>query len=139
MRALPKSDDDDVEMAELAETGPKWGTIAGRVLLGFLVVLLAIEAHGKFGYERTLAALRANAQTVMGDTIRGGQPELEEWSLPLAEAQKSLKGFASQNRKVVLGSPVITLRWFSLFKTYVIQLHLDEGDVVTSLTTDVDE
>lgn len=139
MSASPKSDDDDVEMAELAESGSKWGTIAGRVLLGFLVVLLAIEVHGKFGYERTLAALRANAQTVMGDAIHGGQPELEEWSMPLAEAEKCLKGFASQNRKVVLGTPVITLRWFSLFKTYVIQLHLDDDNIVSSLTTDVDE
>jgi hypothetical protein len=139
MSALPKAEDDDVEMAELAETGPKWGTIAGRVLLGFLVVLLAIEAHGKFGYERTLAGLRANAQTVMGDALHGGQPEFEEWSMPFAKAQECIKGLASQNRKVVLGSPVVTLRWFSLFKTYVIQLHLDDDDVVNSMTTDVDE
>lgn len=131
--------EEDVEMAELAETGTKWGTIAGRVLLGFLVVLLAIEAHGKFGYDRTLAALRANAATVMGDALHGGQPELEDWSMPLAEAEKCIKGFASQNRKVVLGTPVVTLRWFSLFKTYVIQLHMDDDNVVNSLMTDVDE
>ena len=82
MSASPKSDD-DVVMAELAETGSKMKTIIGRILLGFLVVLLAIEAHGRFGYDRTLATLRANASKVMGDAIHGAPAELEEWTMPL--------------------------------------------------------
>ena len=137
MSAAPQSDD-DVVMAELAESGSKWKTIFGRVLLGFLVVLLAIELHGKFGYDRTLSTLRANASKVMGDAIHGVPAELEEWSLPLPEAEKCIKGFPSQTRKVVFGESVVVLRWFSLFKTYVIKLHLD-GNVVISLTTDDDE
>ena len=136
MSAAPQSD--DVVMAELAETGTKWKTIFGRVLLGFLVVLLAIELHGKFGYDRTLSTLRANASKVMGDAIHGAPAELEEWTMPLPEAEKCIKGFPSQTRKVVLGTPVVALRWFSLFKTYVIKLHLDDN-VVISLTTDDDE
>ena len=139
MSTSPESESEEVvEIAELAETGTKWGTIGGRVLLGFLVVLLAIEAHGKFGYDRTLTTLRANASKVMGDALRGGQPELEDWSMPLAEAEKCLKGFPSQTRKVDFGEPVVVLRWFSLFKKYVIKLHLDDN-VVISLTTDDDE
>ncbi len=137
MSALPKSDD-DVVMAELAETGTKWKTIFGRILLGFLVVLLAIELHGKLGYDRTLTTLRTSASQVMGDAIHGGPAELEEWTLPLPEAEKCIKGFPSQTRKVVFGTPVVALRWFSLFKTYVIKLHLDDN-VVISLTTDDDE
>ena len=116
--------------------GTKWGTIAGRVLLGCLVVLLAIEAHGKFAYERTLATLREKATKVIGDPIQGGAPELEELSLPLAEAEKCVNGFASKTRKSVFGTSVIELRWFSLFKTYVVQLHLDDDNTVISLTTD---
>lgn len=75
----------------------------------------------------------------MGDALHGGQPELEDWSMPLPEAEKYFKGFPSQTRKVVLGSSVVTLRWFSLFKKYVIKLHLDDDNVVISLTTDDDE
>lgn len=125
-----------VEIAELAETGTKWGTIIGRVILACLLVLLAIEAHGKFGYDRTLTALRAKASKVMGDPIRGGAPELEEWSIPLAEAEKSVSGFPSKTRNKNLIQPVVSLKWFSLFKTYVIQLHLDDENTVVSLTTD---
>ncbi|RLT07266.1 MAG: hypothetical protein DWI21_10020 [Planctomycetota bacterium] len=128
--------EDVVEIAELAESGTTWGTIIGRVLLAGLVVLLAIEAHGKFGYDRTLTTLRTNASKVMGEAIHGGQPELEEWTMPLAEAEKCVSGFPSKTRKTVLSSPIVVLKWFSLFKTYVIQLHLDDGDIVISLTTD---
>lgn len=138
MSAASESDE-DVVMAELAETGSKWKTIIGRVVLGFLVVLLAIELHGKLGYDRTLTTLRANASKVMGDAIHGGQPELEEWTMPFSEAEKCFKGFPSRSRKVVFGSPVVTLRWFSLFKKYVVKLQLDDENVVISLTTDDDE
>ena len=41
-----------VEIAELAETGTRWGTIIGRVILAGLLVLLAIESHGKFTMNR---------------------------------------------------------------------------------------
>lgn len=134
MSASPE--EDVVEIAELAETGPKWGTIIGRVILAGLVVLLAIEAHGKLGYDRTLTSIRANASKVMGEAFRGRQPELEEWTMPLAEAEKCISGFPSKTRQAILGTPVVVLKWFSIFKTYAIQLHLDDGDIVTSLTTD---
>ena len=124
-----------VEIAELAETGTRWGTIIGRVVLAGLLVLLAIEAHGKFGYDRTLTALREKANKVIGDPVHG-ELGLEEWSLPLAEAEKCVNGFASKTRKEVLLQPVISLRWFSLFKTYIIQLQLDDENIVTGLTTD---
>lgn len=133
-------DSEVVEVAELAKTGTKCGTICGRVILAFLVVLLAIEASAKFGYEKTLTTLRSNASKVMGDAVRGGQPELEEWSMPLAEAEKYVSGFPSQTRKSVFGSPVVVLKWLSLFKTYVVQLQLDDESTVISLTTgDLDE
>ena len=125
-----------VETAELARTGTKWGTIVGRVMLAFLVVLLAIEASAKFGYDKTLTSLRANASKVMGDAIKGGQPELEEWSLPLADAEKCVSGFPSQKRQKVLGASVVVLRWLSLFKTYIVQLQLDDENTVIALSTD---
>lgn len=127
---------DVVEIAELAETGTKWGTIVGRVILALLLVVLAIEAHAKFGHDRTLTSLRENASKVMGDVIHGEQG-LEEWSLPLAEAEKCISGFPSKTRKkTVFQSPVVMLRWFSLFKTYVVQLHLDDDNIVVLLTTE---
>lgn len=131
-------DDVVVEIAELVPTVPKWGTIVGRVLLGFLVVLLAIEAHGKFGYDRTLAALREKATKVVGDPVQG-ELALEEWSLAIADAEKCVSGFASKTREKDFLQPVISLKWFSLFKTYVIQLHLDDENIVTGLSTDEGE
>ena len=128
-------DSEVVEIAELAKTGTKCGTIIGRVILAFLVVLLAIEASAKFGYEKTLTTLRSNASKVMGEAVQGGQPELEEWSLPLAEAEKYVSGFPSRTRKSVFGSPVVVLKWLSLFKTYVVQLQLDDESIVIGLTT----
>lgn len=128
-------DPDVVEVAELAETGPKWGTIVGRIVLALLVVVLAIEAHAKFGYDRTLASLRDRASKVEGAVIRGEQA-FEEWSLPLAEAETCISGFPSKARKTIFQAPVVVLRWFSLFKTYVVQLHLDDESTVISLTTE---
>lgn len=134
MSESPESDE-VVEIAELDKTRTSCGTIAGRVLLAFLVVLLAIEAHGKFGYDRTLSALRAKANKVAGDPVHG-ELGLEEWSLPVADAEKCVSGFASKTRKNDILQPVISLKWFSLFKTYVIQLHLDGENIVVGLSTD---
>lgn len=127
--------DEVVEIAELDATRTSWGTIAGRVLLALLVVLLAIEAHGKFGYDRTLAALREKANKVVGDPVHG-ELGLEEWSLPVADAESCVSGIASKTRKTAHQIPVIELRWFSLFKTYFIQLHLDDENIVVGLSTD---
>lgn len=130
-------DDEVVEIAELAETGTKWGTIAGRVIHALLLVVLTIEAHAKLGYDRTLTTLREKASKVEGAVIHG-QQGLEDWSLPLADAEKCVSGFPSKSRKTVLEQPLVTLRWFSLFKTYVVQWHL-EDDIVVGLTTEVAE
>lgn len=130
----PLDSEEVVEVAELAETGTNWGTIVGRVILALLLVVLAIEAHAKLGYDRTLTALRASASKVEGEAIRGEQG-LEEWTLPLADAEKCVSGFPSKSRKTEFQQPTVVLRWFSLFKTYVVQLHLDDN-IVISLTTD---
>ncbi len=114
----------------------KWGTVFGRVLLGLLIVVLAIEVHAKFGYERSLAALRGKSAKVAGEPIAGEESEHEEWTLPLAEAEKCLSGFPVKHRRFQLQTPIVVLKWFSLFKTYVIQLRLDDEDIVVSLNTD---
>ena len=136
----PESPDEEILEAEIVDDKPsagrKCGTIFGRVLLVALLGVLVIELHGKFGYERTLTTLRANASKVVGEQIAGDRPDLEEWTLPLAEAEKCVSGFPSKSRRMLFGSPVVVLRWFSLFKTYVIQLPLDDDNVVTSLSTD---
>lgn len=105
------------------------------MILALLLVVLAIEAHAKFGYDRTLTSLRESAAKVEGVVIRGEQA-LEEWSLPLPEAENCVSGFPSKSRKTVFQSPVVVLRWFSLFKTYVVQLHLDDENTIISLTTE---
>lgn len=128
-------DPDVVEIAELADSSGKWRTIVGRIVLVVLVIVLIIEAHAKFGYDRTLAALRAKASKIEGDVIRG-QQALEDWSLPLADAEQCVSGYPSKRRESTFGMNVIVLRWFSLFKTYVVQLQLDDQNTVMSLLTE---
>jgi hypothetical protein len=128
MSAAP--DPEVVEIAELAEPSGKWRTIVGRIILAVLVVVLIIEAHAKFGYDRTLAALRAKASKIEGEVILG-QQALEDWSLPLADAEQCVSGYPSQRRESLLGMNVVVL-----FKTYVVQLQLDDQNTVMSLTTE---
>ncbi len=117
-------------------TVSKCGTVFGRVLMVLLLGVLAIEAHAKFGYDHTLTTLRATASKIEGENIAGVRPELEEWSLPLSDAEKCVKGFPSKSRRLQFQTPIVVLKWLSLFKTYVIQLQLDDENNVISLSTD---
>ena len=142
----PQSDNEEILEAEILDEEPSrpacrnCGTVFGRVILALLLVVLAIELHAKFGYERTLAKLRPNAVEAVGKPAGNNQPELKKWSMPLADAEKLVQGFPSKRRESLFGMPIVVLKWFTFSKkNYVIQLHLDaENTVFLVSTEDID-
>jgi hypothetical protein len=87
-------------------------------MIGVLLVVVSIEAHGRLGYSTTLSALRA--------VVR--QSEEEAAYLTLSKARESIAGFPSE---VALEpgpiSSTIRLSWFSLLKSYEVDLQIEPG------------
>ena len=87
-------------------------------MIGVLLVVVGIEAHGRLGYSSTLNALRAVVK----------QSEQEAAYLTLSKARESIAGFPSE---VVLEpgpfEGTIRLSWFSLLKSYEVDLIIEPG------------
>jgi len=98
-----------------------WGLISV-----FLIVIL-LEWNARYGYTNTLAAM----QDRIGQSEKG-----KEFSL--AEARQMVKGFPYGDERLTNSGKQLQYRWFSLFRTFAIQVNVGVGDDVLSLKTDVE-
>lgn len=101
-------------------------------LIGLLVIVLGVEAHGKMSYDASLSSSQAQIAAT----------ENSNDDLTIEAAQKSIRGFAGRTESESSGShgrQSITYRWPSLFKTYIIQLNSQKGIVYSYETPDAVE
>ena len=100
-----------------------WGVISA-----FLIVIL-IEGNARYGFSSTLAEL----QNRIGQQDNGkGQEFL------LVEAKEMVKGFPYGEERLTKRGKQLQYRWFSLFRTFALQLSMDNDDVILSLSTDAE-
>ena len=104
-----------------------WGVISV-----FLVVVL-FEWNARYGYSNTLAEMQNRIGQVEKDNDSGKGTEFL-----LAEAKEMVKGFPIGEERVTNSGKKLQYRWFSLFRTYVIQLSISTDDVILFLQTDIE-
>jgi tetratricopeptide (TPR) repeat protein len=100
-------------------------TFGGRLLLVVLIGVVLNEGHAKICYERSLKQLTALA----------GAAHDHDRDLTLDEAVATVAGLPTRNRRFNLERPVEIVQWFSLFKTYAIEIHVDDDNVVSRVQT----
>ncbi|WP_145451877.1 tetratricopeptide repeat protein [Gimesia panareensis] len=100
-----------------------WGLIA----VALLVVL--IEWNARSGYSKTLAALQERIE--LSDQQNGAP-------FPLDEARTMVSGFPLGKEELTDRGKRLQYHWFSLFRTYDLQLTTDDEDIVLGLKTEAD-
>ncbi|MCA9005164.1 MAG: hypothetical protein KDA70_07795 [Planctomycetaceae bacterium] len=100
-----------------------WGLIS----VALIVVLL--EANARYGYSNTLESLQSRLS--QADNNKGQE-------LNLNEAKGLIKGFPYGDERLTNNGKQLQYRWFSVFRSFAIQLSTGVDDVVLSLETDVE-
>ncbi|WP_339730576.1 tetratricopeptide repeat protein [uncultured Gimesia sp.] len=100
-----------------------WGLISV-----FLIVIL-LEWNARYGYSNTLAAM----QDRIGQAEKNNGKEFS-----LVEAKQMVKGFPYGDERLTSSGKQLQYRWFSLFRTFAIQLSVGVDNQVLSLETDVE-
>ena len=98
-----------------------WGLIA----VALLVVL--IEWNARAGYSKTLAALQERIE--LSDKQNGE-------AFLLDEAKTMISGFPLGKEELTNKGKRLQYHWFSLFRSYDIQLTTDDEDIVLALKTE---
>lgn len=98
-----------------------WGLIAAA-----LVVIL-IEWNARSGYSKSLAALQERIEL-------SDQPNGEPFRLD--EAKTMVTGFPLGTEELTDRGKRLQYHWFSLFRTYDLQLTTDDEDIILALKTD---
>lgn len=99
----------------------------GFIFIALIVVL--IEGNARFGYSQTLAQMQNQM-----DMSEKDQDDV----FFLSEADELVKGFPIREERVTKSSRKLQYRWFSLFKSYVIQISLDSDNGILMVKTEVD-
>ncbi len=103
-----------------------WGLIAA------LLVVAAVEASAKFGYDQTLARLQTALAADEGPDGKG---------LHIDEVSALLSGFPSRSESDVSGLTRVNYRWPSLFRSYGVQLEYrkSSGNILGLATEEAPE
>jgi tetratricopeptide (TPR) repeat protein len=99
--------------------------IVTRSLIALLLIVVALEAHARFGHNASVSRLRKDMAAA-----DDGAP------INLAAAQKQIVGFPLKSDLGGPGRPRILYRWPSLFRSYVLLLETDPDGDLLSLETD---
>lgn len=88
-------------------------------MIGILLVVVAIEAHARLSHSMTMSALQ--------DMVIQGESGVEY--LTLSTVRESIVGFPSEvGLESNQASGGIRLSWFSLLKTYELDLEIETGE-----------
>ena len=132
--ATPQSESGSQTTAQAPKADKKPRSPVERVIvwggITVLLLLVAVQAHARFGYKMTLN----NLQPLVDDDYEGGQP------LALAEVDNHVVGFPSQSENSIDGKTTERVyRWHGLGRSYGITLSYNPGAdpvVITGLATD---
>lgn len=97
------------------------------IVVALMVVLL--ESNARYGYSKTLEKMQN--RITLAEKEKGKE-------FLLIDAREMVKGFPYGDERLTENGKQIQYRWFSLFRTFAIELSTGMDDVVLSLETDVD-